>query len=224
MTKQSGNLLPFSGKSGPLVIQGPIGIIQALWDEPPQAVCRGVVLICHPHPLHGGTMENKVVYALHRAAIKAGFASLRFNFRGVGTSAGMHDGSVGETEDTVFLGGWLRSKMPLPMPLILAGFSFGAFVALAAAWQLRANGLVSIAPPFGRYLGQRENPPAPRCVWRVLHSLDDPVVSYHETLAQLQAYVPPPTLITVDGAGHFFHGRLNDVAEVMGAGLQDVAI
>lgn len=156
-------------------------------------------------------MSNKVVYALASTADKAGLATLRFNFRGVGRSTGLHDEGRGETEDTTWLVQQLRACLSPEAPLVLAGFSFGAFVALKAAAVARPAALMSVAPPFGKYFGHAARPPHPGCAWTVIHSRDDDTVSYQETAAELDAYRPAPHLVTVDGAGHFFHGRLADV-------------
>ena len=160
-------------------------------------------------------MSNKVVYSLASTASKAGFVTLRFNFRGVGKSTGLHDETVGETDDTVWLVQQLRALLPVGAPLLLAGFSFGAFVSLKAASRVRADGLMSVAPPFSLtrpiYAEDSGPPPHPGCPWAVIHSRDDDTVAYADTVHALTQYDPPPVLTTVDGAGHFFHGRLAEV-------------
>lgn len=210
--------LPGPGQSRAGLVRGAAGRIEILFAAPAQPV-RGGVLICHPHPLYGGALSNKVTYSLAATALKAGFAALRFNFRGVGKSEGRHDNGAGETEDAVLLAEWLRQRLPASAPLVLAGFSFGSYIALKAASRAQPAALMSVAPPSGKYLGYQA-PPHPHCPWRVLHSRDDEVVSYQTTLAELQQYQPMPELISVDGCGHFFHGRLNEVQEAFG-GLLD---
>lgn len=204
------DVLPAAGQSRAGLLRGAAGRIETLLASPAGAPLGGV-LVCHPHPLYGGALSNKVTYSLASTALKAGFAALRFNFRGVGKSEGRHDEGRGETEDAVLLGEWLRARLPAGAPLVLAGFSFGSFIALKASSQLRPAGLMSVAPPFGKYFGGEPAPPHPGCPWRVLHSRDDEVVAYDGTLVELQRYVPMPELITVDGCGHFFHGRLDEV-------------
>lgn len=203
--------LPKPGRSADLLVDGPAGTIEALFAAPAQprthAACA---LICHPHPLMGGAMSNKVAYTLAASALKAGLYALRFNFRGVGKSTGAHDQGRGESDDVVFLTQWLRARLP-GAPLVLAGFSFGAFVSLQAAARVQPAVQVSIAPPFGKYFGDAPLPPRPPCPWLVVHGLDDDVVSYNETAAVLAGYAPPPQLETLDGVGHFFHGRLAEV-------------
>lgn len=208
--------LPAAGTSAAQLPLGPAGAIEVLLSAPRQEAWGGCV-ICHPHPLYGGAMSNKVVYTLAATAGKAGLATLRFNFRGVGKSAGLHDEGRGETDDVVWLAAQMRALLPADAPLLLAGFSFGAFVALQAAALVQPAGLMQVAPPFGKYFGDAPRPPQPACAWTVIHSRDDDTVAYAETAAELIRYAQPPTLVTVDGAGHFFHGRL---AEVDGAFAQ----
>ena len=108
----------------PLMIAGPSGQLEALWLDAPDA--RGVALICHPNPVQGGTMLNKVVSTLQRTARDSGLATLRFNYRGVGASAGSHDMASGEVDDAEAVANWLRAQHP-ELPLTLLGFSFGGF-------------------------------------------------------------------------------------------------
>lgn len=204
--------LPRPGESLAQLPRGPAGRIEVLLAAP-KAPVRGAALICHPHPLYGGALSNKVVWTLAATALRNDLLALRFNFRGVGKSEGLHDQGRGETDDAVLLAGLLRAALAPDQPLVLAGFSFGAFVALKAAARLAPAALMSVAPPFGRYFGGEAAPAHPGCPWRVIHSRDDDTVSYADTAAQLAAYSPPPELLTVDGAGHFFHGRLDEVAK-----------
>lgn len=214
--------LPPAGSSKGGVIHGPDGAIETLLAAPKQPAWGGCI-ICHPHPLYGGAMSNKVVYTLASTAGKAGLVTLRFNFRGVGKSAGLHDDARGETDDVVWLAGQLRAALPANAPLLLAGFSFGAFVALKAAAAVKPVALMSVAPPFGKYLGDTgPRPPHPGCPWRVIHSRDDDTVAYADTAADLARYTPAPTLVTVDGAGHFFHGRLDEVDSAFAALIAEV--
>ena len=204
--------LPEAGQSRSLLLNGPAGSIEVLLSAPreprPDA---DFAVICHPHPLHGGAMSNKVTYTLASCANKAGLYALRFNFRGVGASAGTHDHGRGETEDVVFLARWLQTQLPQGR-LLLAGFSFGAWVSANAAAQLAPTALLSIAPPFAKYFDDAPPPPRPACPWLVVHDTADEVVDYGETKKLLDAYTPPPELVTTSGAGHFFHGRLTELS------------
>ena len=205
--------LPAAGETTQGLVEGPAGNIEYALTAP-ASDARGIAVFCHPHPLYGGAMSNKVVYSLASTASKFGFLALRFNFRGVGRSQGEHDSARGETQDCVHVANWLRQQAP-NLPLLLGGFSFGAFVSLNACTQVRPAGLISVAPPFGRYFGDAPLPPHPGCPWMSLHSRDDEVVGFDETAVILNAYTPPPEQRVVDGAGHFFHGRLQDVQELV---------
>lgn len=212
--------LPAPGSSQSLLLPGPSGALQALLAAPRGGTARGVAVICHPHPLYGGTMTNKVVYTLASCAMKAGFYTLRFNYRGVGDSAGSYDGARGETSDTLAAVEWLRARVA-DLPLLLAGFSFGAYVALKAAASARPAWLLSASLPLGRVRGafgesdSQPLPPHPGCRWLVIHSRDDEVVDYAETLRLLAGYQPAPHIETLDGAGHFYHGRLGDLQQLV---------
>jgi alpha/beta superfamily hydrolase len=210
--------LPPAGGSAQGVLPGPAGLLEcqvAVPRDPP----RGIAVVCHPHPLYGGAMSNKVVYALAAEALAQGLAAARFNFRGVGASQGGYDAARGEVDDALAVVDWLRAQRP-GVPLLLAGFSFGAYVALKASVRARPAALVTIAPPFGRYFDDAQQPAHPGCPWLAVHSRDDDTVAYEETAAILRGYEPAPELVSVDGAGHFFHGRLQDIREAVAPFLQ----
>jgi len=200
--------LPPPGTAETVLLPGAAGRIEALVAVP-EAAPAGIAVVCHPHPLHGGALTNKVAYMLAGCALKAGLVVARFNFRGVGRSEGVHDQGRGETEDTLAVAAWLRERAP-GAALLLAGFSFGAFVSLKAAARARPALQVSIAPPF-KYFESEPLPPRPDAPWLVVHGRDDEVVDYEATRAVLARYAPPPELATLDGVGHFFHGRLGDL-------------
>lgn len=203
--------LPAPGQSAARLIAGPVGALEAQLAMPAGAV-RGVGLICHPHPLFGGSMTNKVVSTLATAAVRCGLLSLRFNFRGVGRSEGRHDQGRGETEDVLALCTWLRAQAP-DVPLLLAGFSFGGWIALRAARPAQAMALITIAPPLNRYVDEDGRPPHPQCPWLIVHSRDDDTVPFTATQDALAAYDPAPRTVALEDAGHFFHGRLNEVRD-----------
>ncbi len=213
--------LPAAGRSAELFVTGPAGRLETLVAMP-KAAPRGLCVVCHPHPLFGGAMTNKVVYTLAASALKADYATARFNFRGVGKSTGLYDEARGETDDALAVEAWLRAQLALvsgqdaaTLPLVLAGFSFGAYVALKAAARRRPQKLVSIAIPFGRYVDASEPPPHPQCPWLAVHSHDDDVVAFDATASALRAYQPPPKLVEFDGAGHFFNGRLTELQDIV---------
>jgi uncharacterized protein len=188
-------------------IPGPAGRLEALLDVP-RAPVRAAAVICHPHPLHQGTMHNKVTYTLARAFARLGAAAVRFNFRGVGASTGRYDNGDGETLDCIAAIEWARSEWP-GRPVYLGGFSFGAAVAIRAAGPQHVRGLVTVAPPVERVPAQFE---PPRCPWLVLQGEQDDVVSTAAVRGWVAARTPRPELKTIPDAGHFFHGRLRAIA------------
>lgn len=196
------------GESRRGLIQGPAGALEYrldMSDSEPQAVA----VICHPHPLFSGTMDNKVVYSLARSAQSCGVAALRFQFRGVGSSDGPHDKGVGEALDTAFMLGELRRIWP-QVPAFLMGFSFGAYMALkVAAENDDVAGLIAIAPPL-MYAGDAAVP-QPHCPWLVIHGDADDVVAHDDTLERARAMAQPPEFHTIAGVGHFFHGELTQL-------------
>lgn len=199
-------------RAAPAEIEGPAGRLEALVDLPREPVIAAAIL-CHPHPLHGGTLHNKVTYTLARTFARLGAAALRFNFRGVGASAGRYDDGDGETLDCVAAVEWARAQWP-DRAVYLGGFSFGAAVAIRVAQPLRARGLVTVAPPVER-LGAGFQ--IPRCRWLLLQGAQDDVVSPAAVRRWARALEPAPELRTISGAGHFFHGRLRAIAAAVEA-------
>lgn len=203
-------LAPGSSSRG--VLDGPAGGLEYRLELPAGPVA-GAALICHPHPLYGGSMDNKVVYTLSRVALALNLAALRFQFRGVGQSAGPHDEGHGEAEDAAYLLDQLRQAWP-DQPAVAMGFSFGAYMALKAAAARRdLAALVCIAPPLG-YAGEG-SVPEPACDWLIVHGREDEVVSYEDTRARAMAMTRTPDWVDVPGAGHFFHGQLGRLREAV---------
>jgi hypothetical protein len=185
-------------------IEGPAGALEVV-VETPAAPPAGAAVICHPHPRHGGTLDNKVVFTLARAAREAGLAAVRFNFRGVGASAGVYDEGRGELDDCRAVIAWAQAQVS-GVP-ILAGFSFGAGIALQAAATGSARGLATVALPVSYF----PDLPRPACPWLAVHGDADDVADCDEALRRLQALDAPPEIEILAGAGHFFHGRLSDL-------------
>lgn len=200
--------LPAPGGRDRIRIDGEAGDIEAVLSAPRDRAARGALLVCHPHPLYGGTMDNKVVTTLAAAAHDAGMAALRFNFRGVGHSAGGHDEGRGEARDCVRVAQWLRDRLD-GAPLALAGFSFGGYVALAAQAQIAPAALITVAPATRYFAG--EWPQWPTCPWLCIHAKDDDVVPIEATQADLQTATPAPQWSVSEHGGHFFHGQLQAV-------------
>jgi len=193
-----------------MLIDGPAGPIEIALDRPaePQAVAgvaAGVAVIAHPHPLFGGTLHNKVVQTLARAHVQAGWVALRFNFRGVGRSAGVHDGGVAETDDLLEV---VRQLAPAG-PLALAGFSFGGYVAVRAVARLADHRALSSFISVGTAAGRFEVPPLAQELHGrslVLHGEQDDTVALAAVMDWARPQGLPVTVIP--GAEHFFHGRL----------------
>lgn len=158
-------------------------------------------------------MQNKVVHTLARAMQELGAPTARFNFRGVGGSAGIHDQGKGEVDDVCAVAGWARRRWNCEV-LWLAGFSFGAAVALQAAARLRPHSLVTIAPPVGR-LGLEHRPPRPAAEWLIVQGDADELVDPDEVSRWANAYDPAPRIAIIAGAEHFFHGRLAELRETV---------
>jgi alpha/beta superfamily hydrolase len=194
-----------------LEIPGPAGPLEARLEDPvPEGEPHLVVgVLCHPHPLHGGTMQNKVVHTAARAMQEAGATTVRFNFRGVGRSGGHYDEGRGEIDDALAVVEWLRGRYGADT-LWLAGFSFGAAVALqAAVSSARPQRLVTIAPPVGRII---KTPIAhPRCEWLIVQGDRDDLVDVAAVREWAAGYDPAPELLVVPDAEHFFHGKLSEL-------------
>lgn len=202
------------------LINGPAGELELRWIEPGQNPL-GIAVICHPHPLHGGTMDNKVVYTLQRCLQALGFVAVRFNFRGVGRSAGEFDQGLGERADLGTVVQWSKQRFGVNLPLWLAGFSFGSYVSATAANELAAVQLISIAPPVQRFdFSQFGNGQAmPQCPWLVVMGDADEVVDPAAVFAWLADLQPAPRVIRMAGAGHYFHGRLVELSEILNTEL-----
>ena len=153
-------------------------------------------------------MHNKVAHTLARAFARSGFATLRFNFRGTEGSEGEFDNGRGELDDALAALQWLRSHYP-DGPLWLAGFSFGAAIAVRAAVTADVDGLVSVAPAIHRFANGLQGQPL--CSWLVVQGDEDELVNVDETLDWINSLEPGPELLVLRGAEHFFHGRLGDL-------------
>lgn len=188
-----------------LSLQGDAGLIEALLDEPVGGVIRGTAVIAHPHPLFGGTMHNKVVQTLARAFVQCGWRSVRFNFRGVGASAGSYDEGLGEADDMLKV----ISQAASTGPLALAGFSFGAFVTSHVVRTLGAERLpeklVLVGTAASRFSVAPLSPDL-HLASLVLHGEQDDTVSLGSVMDWARPQSLPVTVIP--GVGHFFHGQL----------------
>lgn len=189
------------------VIEGPAGDLECAIDEPlPSAEGapgpRGLALVCHPHPLHGGTLDNKVVQTMARAFVQAGWRAVRFNFRGVGASGGAWDEGRGEVEDALAV---MQSQRAPAQALLLAGFSFGAYVASRVGDRLAEGAAPLRTFLVGPAVANFEVARLPEGSL-VIHGERDDVVPLAAVLDWARPLAQPVTVIP--GAGHFFHGQL----------------
>lgn len=196
-----------------LFIDGPAGRLEALLEEPDDRDARHAVLVCHPHPQHGGTMHNKVVYRIARALRRAGAVVLRFNYRGVNLSEGDYDKGIGEVEDARAALALLRSRYP-DLPFSLAGFSFGSRVILKLGCQTpEVTRLIAVGFPANlsdsQSLGQC---PIPKVF---IVSKNDQFCALSSMEAYFAVLAEPKELIWVDAADHFFGGSLDQFEETV---------
>lgn len=198
-------------------LRGPTGRLEVSVDLPEEAPRKGVAIICHPHPQHGGTMHNKVVTMLERSLRESGLATLRFNFRGVGASEGEYDEGIGESEDLAAVIDWVRSRRGGDA-IWLAGFSFGSYVALRSAARLGADALITVAPPVGRWNFEGFDMPA--CPWLLIQGEEDEVVDPEAVFDWAATLKPAPNVVRMPETSHFFHRRLMDLRGAVKNGVR----
>ncbi|NOZ36823.1 MAG: alpha/beta fold hydrolase [Gammaproteobacteria bacterium] len=205
-----------------MLIPGPAGDLEVRFellkeaDSDEQGRPAPLAVICHPHPVYGGSMSNKVVHILAAGFRELGAHTVRFNFRGVGRSTGEFDNGIGETDDLLAVVKWAQAQSPASS-LWLAGFSFGAWIALKASAQLQAERLVLVAPPVDMY--DFNHIPEVNMPWMVIQGGEDEVVSASAVARWAAQRQPAPQFKTLDSAGHFFHGQLNALKEVLKSGF-----
>jgi uncharacterized protein len=216
-------------------IAGPAGALEAVLEEPAGHDGSSFGVICHPHPLHGGTLANKVVFTLARALHERSVPTLRFNFRGVGASEGGFAGGTGEIDDALAVVAWGEKRWPDATPCML-GFSFGALIALAAATRASARLLITVAPPVARAATAPPIEPAPgieqiardslvvRCPWLIVQGDEDEIVAAAAVLDWAAKRTPAPTVRVLHGASHFFHGHLPELREAVVQFVRDVGV
>lgn len=204
-----------------LTIPGPAGTLEALLDIPAAiAAPESVAVICHPHPQYGGTMTNKVVYSIARACNEAGAPTVRFNYRGVGASTGSYDEGNGETDDALAVLDWVAQRYP-GARLWLGGFSFGGAVAIRAAAVRDVARLVTVAPAIRRIKVDERS--LPQCPWLIVQGDRDELVDPNDIQHWAQSLPESPRLAMLNGVEHFFHGRLNELRQVVVQWLIDLA-
>lgn len=202
--------------NNPIIIIGPAGKVEAI-IAPPTTIARPIVgIICHPHPLYGGTMTNKVVTTVARAFNELGAWAVRFNFRGVGQSEGSYGAAIGELEDLRAVMSWVKETFP-DHQIWLAGFSFGAYVAARMATQENVAQLVTIAPAINHFdvkeIAGIHSP------WILAMGEADELVPFAEVDAWVKTQSVPVKTLYFPGVGHFFHSHLTELREQLKAAL-----
>lgn len=196
------------------LIAGPVGQLEVMVTMP-EGAPQAVAVICHPHPLHGGTMHNKVVTATAKAFLQQQAVVVRFNYRGVQASEGEFDDAVGECDDARAVVDWIQARYP-NLPLWIAGFSFGAYIATRVAKEDVSTALcLSIAPAIAHY--SFDELTALHCPWLVIQGDQDDVAPC-EPVKQWWLSASKrddQQLVIMPGAGHFFHGRLIELREMI---------
>ncbi|MBT8058722.1 MAG: alpha/beta fold hydrolase [Gammaproteobacteria bacterium] len=209
----------FPDSHSEFLLRGPAGALECAVDVPEEGTARpATVVICHPHPEHGGTMHNKVVTILERSMRELGLRTVRFNFRGVGESEGAHDDGYGETDDLFAVVEWVRRTRP-DDTLWLGGFSFGSYIVTRTALNLDVGQLICIAPPVDRYPFDALH--HPECPWLVIQGDEDDVVHVDIVTAWADGLKPPPDVVIMKGADHFFHRRIMDLRGLLKNGVRE---
>ena len=206
----------FPTQSSTVLLQGEAGQLEVAVTLPKVAAIHKVILICHPHPLYGGTMDNKVVSTLVRSFDELDYATVRFNFRGVGRSEGLHDQGHGEAQDLELILNWILQAMP-DANVVLAGFSFGSYVAYQVAascqWSATIQRLLLVAPPV-QYPGFSSiTPPVMPIV--VVQGEADEVVEPDKVFAWVEHTLPEASVLRMADTSHFFHGKLIELKRLL---------
>jgi alpha/beta superfamily hydrolase len=208
----------FPATEATLTLPGPAGALELAVDLPKAGTeRRGFAVVAHPNPPEGGSMHNKVVTMCARAVTESGLAAVRFNFRGVGASAGEFDNGRGEVLDMLAVVQWAMQQRPAD-EVWLAGFSFGSWVALMVARQVPVRQMISIAPPVGRRDFAGVLPPP--CPWLLVQGEADEIVDAAAVLDWAARQEPPPTIVRMPDTGHFFHRRLIDLRGAIRNGVR----
>ena len=213
-----GTTRPAEARVRKVAIPSPVGALEGVYEFVEGQAPRALAVVCHPHPLFAGTMHNKVVFRTAEAFQQKGFATLRFNFRGVGASPGTHDDGQGEQEDAKAAIGWLASQHP-GVPLALAGFSFGGSVALnTGPDDERVRLIWAVAPGVGRrdfsHLALSDKPKG------VVQGTADELCPLADLERAYPAWADPKAKYLIEGADHFFNERLREMQAALHAFLE----
>ncbi|MEP6635017.1 MAG: alpha/beta hydrolase [Luteimonas sp.] len=209
----------FPEDSGSVLLAGPAGKLEVNVDlaEADVAPLPLIAIVCHPLPTEGGTMRNKVVTMAARALRELGATTVRFNFRGVGQSEGAYDEGNGELDDLRAVAAWVRAQRPDTV-LWLAGFSFGAYVALRGTADLQPAMLITIAPPVGRW--DFSTIVQPTCPWLVIQGDADEIVEPQAVYDWLTKTKAQAELVRMPDTSHFFHRKLIDLRGAIKSGVR----
>ena len=208
----------FPSQSATVLLDGPAGVLEVAVDRTECPPRPAVAVICHPLPTEGGTMHNKVVTMTARALRELGLDTVRFNFRGIGASEGVFDDGDGEAGDLRAVADWVRAQRP-EAALWVAGFSFGAYVALRTAELLQPAFLLTIAPPVRRSWDFNALT-LPTCPWLVIQGDADEVVDPQAVSDWIDAMPRPPQLVRMPDTSHFFHRKLMDLRGAIKHGVR----
>jgi alpha/beta superfamily hydrolase len=200
-----------------LNLRGHAGSLEAVLSIPEQSSST-IAVVCHPHPLYGGTMDNKVVHYTAKALLEMGVTVLRFNFRGVGNSAGKHDNANGEVDDCLVAIEWMHEQYP-GQQLVIAGFSFGAYIATQAASRSDVHALITIAPAVQLYDFSAIDV---SCPWLLIQGDEDEVVPANLVASWASQHSQLSKVVWVEGASHFFHGRLLDLSKTIQGWIREI--
>jgi len=213
------NLNPFDTKTAnnihyqQFLTQGPDGEIECILSSPLEnKPIKNIAIICHPHPLYSGSMNNKVVFTIAKTLNKYNIPVLRFNFRGVERSEGKYDNGIGEKKDLQAVANLMRELYP-SQSLWLGGFSFGSYIAASMQQTLNAKHLITVAPAVISF--DFDAFPEPDCSWLLIQGLADEVVDANEVLNWANNLQKPPVIHTLENTSHFFHRRLVDLAKII---------
>lgn len=195
-----------------LLLRGPSGQLEVMTSYPKHKLPTIVGIVCHPHPLYEGTMHNKVVSTIARAFENLNYATVRFNYRGVGKSEGQYGHMIGEIEDLKAIMVWVKQVLP-DCEIVLVGFSFGAYISANVANQIAVSKLITIAPAVNHAdFSQLTNI---RCPWLLVQGEEDEVVPPEEVIAFAQHPPSPLNFILLPEVSHFFHGKLIELREIL---------
>ena len=187
-------------------IEGACGHLESMVSEAQQSNCAYTMIICHPHPLHLGTMHNKVVTTLAKSGDLLNMHTIRFNFRGVAGSAGAFADGIGEAEDVLSVLQWSQAQNP-QHEIILAGFSFGSYVACSVAGHINPKALITVAPAVTRQ--DYAHYPAFNGPWHVIFGEKDTLTPLEDAKRWIHQHTRKPKMSVIPDACHFFHGKLD---------------